>query len=143
MRVSSAAFEEGGVIPPEYTCNGKNVNPELTISGIPGEAKSLALIVDDPDAPGKTFLHWLVYDISPKERIESESVPGTQGTNDFGKNAYGGPCPPSGTHRYFFRIYALDTALNLGEGKSRAELEQAMEEHVIDQAELMGRYSQG
>jgi Raf kinase inhibitor-like YbhB/YbcL family protein len=102
----------------------------------------MAIIVDDPDAPGKTFLHWLIWDIEPTNEIPENTAPGTQGRTDFGKPAYGGPCPPSGTHRYFFRVYALGTTLGLSEGSSRADLEQAMKGHVLAEAEIIGLYAQ-
>jgi hypothetical protein len=140
MRLLSPAFENADLIPGKYTCNGENVSPPLTIEDIPASARSLALIVDDPDAPGGTFVHWVVYNIPPKERIDEGSVPGSQGMNSFKKSAYGGPCPPSGTHRYFFKLYALDDRLNIGEGKTKKEVVEAMEGHIVGSAELVGRY---
>ncbi len=118
------------------------MSPELKINGVPGEAKSLVLIVDDPDAHG--FTHWIVWNIDPKTTdIGESSAPGggIQGTNDFGKRNYGGPCPPSGIHRYVFKIFALDTTLDLKPGARRAELDAAMKGHVMAQGELMARYS--
>ena len=144
MKISSPAFQEGGPIPEKFSKNGQNVNPELRIEGAPAEAKSLALIVDDPDAPVGLFTHWLVWNIDPKTtRVAENSAPtaGVQGLNDFGKRNYGGPCPPSGTHRYFFKIFALDTKLELKPGARRAELDAAMRGHTLAQGELMGRYS--
>lgn len=141
MEIRSPSIEPGKPIPREFTCDGANRSPELSLSGVPGDAESLVLIVDDPDAPGSTFLHWLVYNIKPTESIPEGSAPGTEGSNDFGKNGYGGPCPPSGEHRYFFRLYALDTTLNLSPGASRREVERGMEGHVLAEAELMGVYS--
>jgi hypothetical protein len=140
MQITSSAFTENEAIPKDFTCDGANKSPELSISDLPSDAESLVLIVDDPDAPGKTFLHWLAYNIDPSDRIPENATPGTQGSNDFGKSGYGGPCPPSGTHRYFFRVYALDTSLGLPQGAGRGEVEQAMKGHVLDQAQLMGTY---
>ncbi len=140
MMITSPAFAEGNMMDDKYTCKGKDINPPLKISGIPEGAKSLALIMDDPDAPAGTWTHWVVYNIEPTEDIEEDSVPGKQGKNNFGKISYNGPCPPSGVHRYFFRLYALDTELNLEEPPGRFELEAAMEEHIIAKAEVFGLY---
>ena len=140
MKLTSPDFEPGKLIPKKFTCDGDDINPTLMIEGIPTETKSLALIVDDPDAPLGTWVHWVVYDIPVVSRIEENSIPGKQGINDFGRNEYGGPCPPSGTHRYFFKIYALDTELALGEGVDKKALEEAMQGHIVDQAELIGLY---
>lgn len=140
MKLSSPAFENNQFIPQGFTCNGSNVNPPLIIEGIPKEARSLALIVDDPDAPMGAWVHWVVYDIPPLERIEEDSIPGEQGINDFGRENYGGPCPPSGTHRYFFKIYALDKLLGLSAGAGKSVLENAMQGHILAQAELVGLY---
>src|SRR5438874_13689102 len=144
VSVATSAFQAGGDIPAEFTCNGANVNPELKINGVPNEAKSLVLIVDDPDAPRGLFTHWIVWNIDPKATdIAENSAPagGIQGTNDFGKRNYGGPCPPSGTHRYFFKIFALDTKLELKPSAPRTELDAAIRGHVLAQGELMARYS--
>ncbi len=141
MDIKTPAFTPEGSIPREFTCDGADKNPELQISGVPSEAKSMVLIVDDPDAPGGTFLHWLLYNIDPTDRIAEGSAPGSEGANDFGKTAYGGPCPPSGTHRYYFRLYALDTALDLPGGAERQEVEREMDGHVLAEAQLMGTYS--
>ena len=143
IKIISPAFQEGGNIPSKFTCDGANVNPPLHIDQIPAGAKSLALIVDDPDAPGGIFVHWLVWNIDPKTSdIAENSVPpnAAQGKSGFGKTGYGGPCPPSGTHRYYFRVYALDAAQVQG-GSTRADLDRAMRGHIIGQGELMGRYS--
>jgi Raf kinase inhibitor-like YbhB/YbcL family protein len=140
MKLTSPEFKQGGAIPAKFTCDGADVSPALEIADVPENAKSLVLIVDDPDAPAKTWLHWLVYDISPLSRIAEGDVPGKQGMNDFGKRDYGGPCPPSGRHRYFFRLFTLDGALDLKEGASRKDVEKAMEGHVLEKAELMGLY---
>ena len=142
MHITSSAFEHNERIPAKYTCNGQNINPSLRIEDVPPGTQSMAIIVDDPDAPGKTFLHWLIWDIEPTNEIAENTAPGTQGRTDFGKPAYGGPCPPSGTHRYFFRVYALGTSLGLPEGSSRADLEQAMKGHVLAEAEIIGLYAQ-
>jgi hypothetical protein len=142
MHITSPAFEHNGRVPPKYSCNGANINPPLTIEDIPPGTESIAIIMDDPDAPGRTFLHWLIWDIAPTKEIAEDSAPGTEGRNDFGKVAYGGPCPPSGTHRYFFRVYALSTTVNLAEGSSRADLERAMKGHILAEAELIGLYAQ-
>jgi Raf kinase inhibitor-like YbhB/YbcL family protein len=144
MKISSPAFQEGGTIPEKFSKNGQNVNPELRIEGAPAEAKSLALIVDDPDAPVGLFTHWLVWNIDPKTaEIAENSVPkgAVQGTNDFPNLGYGGPQPPSGTHRYYFKIFALDGMLDLKSGAKRREVDAAMRGHIIAQGELMGRYS--
>ena len=140
MKLTSPNFENNGYIPEKFTCQGEDINPVLIIEGVPEGAKSLALIVDDPDAPVGTWVHWVVYDIPVVSCIEEASVPGKQGGNDFGRKDYGGPCPPSGTHRYFFKIYALAQKLDLEKGVSKAELEKAMHDHILDQAELIGLY---
>jgi Raf kinase inhibitor-like YbhB/YbcL family protein len=143
LTLASPAFKYGEFIPAKFTCDGPDINPALMISDVPSEAKSLALIMDDPDAPGGMWVHWVVWNIDPKTReIKENSVPpgAKQGTNDFRKTPYGGPCPPPGTHRYFFKIYALDTTLNLGPGTTKTALEKAMKGHIIAQGELMGRY---
>jgi Raf kinase inhibitor-like YbhB/YbcL family protein len=145
MKITSSAFQEGGTIPEKFSKNGQNVNPELRIEGGPVEAKSLVLIVDDPDAPVGLFTHWLVWNIDPKTtEIAEGSVPSgaVQGTNDFPGQRYDGPQPPpSGTHRYYFKIFALDTTLDLKPGAKRKEVNAAMKGHVIAQGELMGKYS--
>src|SRR2546427_9536225 len=144
MKISSSAFQEGGTIPEKFSKNGQNVSPELRIEGTPAEAKSLALIVDDPDAPVGLFTHWLVWNIDPKTtQIAENSVPkgAVQGTNDFPGQRYDGPQPPSGTHRYYFKIFALDQMLDLKSGAKRKEVDAAMQGHVIAQGELMGRFS--
>lgn len=140
MKLTSPEFQNSGMIPKKFTCQGEDINPALVIEGIPENTKSLALIVDDPDAPMGTWIHWVVFDIPVISRIEENSIPGRQGINDFGREDYGGPCPPSGTHRYFFKIYALGTELNLEEGTGKKKLEAAMQGHILDQAELIGLY---
>jgi Raf kinase inhibitor-like YbhB/YbcL family protein len=144
ITVTSPAFSAGGKIPDRFTCKGANENPMLQFRGIPASAKSLVVIVDDPDAPSGLFTHWLVWNIDPTAtQITEKSVPAgaVQGTNDFGKIGYGGPCPPSGMHRYFFRVSALDQKVNLKGGAKRSELDKAMQGHIVARGELMGRYS--
>lgn len=143
MKITSSAFQEGANIPSKFTCDGADTSPPLQIADIPSGAKSLALIVDDPDAPGGLFTHWTVWNIPPQTSAVGEgSAPkGVQGTNDFGKSGYGGPCPPSGTHRYYFKIFALDRELDLPFGAKRGPVNEALKGHVIAQGELMGRYS--
>lgn len=140
MRISSSAFEHNTYIPVEFSCQGRKVNPPLAIESIPKAAKSLVLIVDDPDAPGGDFVHWVVYDIKIISRIEENNTPGKQGINSLGKLGYVSPCPPSGAHRYFFKIYALDKMLNLKEGINKYDLEEVMSGHIIEKAELIGLY---
>ncbi len=143
LKISSTAFKQSGWIPTKYTCDGEDVNPSLFIVNVPPTAKSLALIVDDPDAPAGTWVHWVVWNISPATKdIQENSLPqgAQEGINDFRKRSYGGPCPPPGTHRYFFKLYALDTMLTLGPNSTKAGLEQAMKGHVIAQTELVGLY---
>ena len=140
MKLSSLEFEHEEYIPKKFTCDGEDVSPALMIEDIPEETKRLALIVDDPDAPMGTWVHWVVFNISKKDVIEEGEVPGTQGINDFGKLQYGGPCPPSGTHRYFFKLYALDEKLDLKEGCHKKDLLKAMEGHIIEETELIGLY---
>ncbi len=143
MIISTPIFKNGGNIPPKYTCDGENVNPPLEISDVPAGARSLVLIMDDPDSPGGAWLHWSVWNIDPKttEIMENSAPAGAvEGATGFGRTGYGGPCPRSGEHRYFFRLYALDSKLNLPAGARRPELEQAMAGHVLAEAELTGRY---
>ena len=138
--ITSSAFEQDKLIPRKYTCDGDDVNPPLIVEEIPEETKSLVLIMDDPDAPMGTWDHWIVWNIPPTKNIEENRVPGIEGLNDFRKHAYGGPCPPSGTHRYFFKIYALDTELALNPNSRKNDVEKAMEGHTLAKGELMGRY---
>jgi len=143
MKISSPAFAHNGVIPAKYTCEGEDINPPLEFSDVPNNARSLSLIVDDPDAPAGTWVHWLVWNIDPSLGRISEGQRNSdslEGTTSFGRTGYGGPCPPSGTHRYFFKLYALDTILNLPTSASNQDLEKAMQGHIISQAELMGTY---
>ncbi len=140
MELTSPAFKHNQFIPPEFTCQGEDINPELMISNLPAQTKSLALIVDDPDAPGGVWVHWVVFNIAPVSRIPANSVPGTLGGNTDGGKKYHGPCPPSGVHRYFFKLYAIDALLNLKEGVSKGQLEQAMQGHILASAQLIGLY---
>jgi Raf kinase inhibitor-like YbhB/YbcL family protein len=143
LKISSPAFENNGYMPARYSCDGMDVNPPLLIENVPANAKSLALVVDDPDAPAGTWVHWVVWDIHPdtKEIKENSVTKGAgQGLNDFRQRNYRGPCPPSGTHRYFFKLYALDTILNLSTNSTKADLERVMEGHVIEQAQTVGLY---
>jgi len=139
--ITSPAFEHGGFIPKKYTCDGDDVNPPLKIEGIPEGTRSLVLIVDDPDAPRGTWDHWIVWNIPPVGKIEEDSVPGTEGLNDLNRRSYGGPSPPSGTHRYFFKVYALDTKLDLNPNSRKKDVERAMNRHIIAKGEMVGRYS--
>jgi len=140
LNVSSPAFKDKDAIPARYTCQGQNVNPPLAITDIPEGAKSLVLIIEDPDAPGATFDHWVVWNIRPVGLIEENTAPGVQGANSTGKNAYMGPCPPSGSHRYFFKIYALDSMLDLPPGSDKKAVEKAMKDHVLGEGQLLGVY---
>ena len=148
IKLVSSAFKEGQPIPRPYTCDGVNVSPPLEWSGVPQSAKTLAIICDDPDAPAGTWVHWVLYNL-PADKIGMiENTPATeklagggmQGANDFKRIGYGGPCPPSGTHRYFFKIYALDSELPLQPGATKEELLKAMEGHIVAQGQLMGTY---
>jgi Raf kinase inhibitor-like YbhB/YbcL family protein len=148
LNITSGAFDHGAAIPRKYTCDGDNVSPPLAWSNVPGAAKELALILDDPDAPSGVFVHWVVYGLpAPAAGLDqktpaTERLPtgGVQGRNGFGNPGYGGPCPPSGEHRYFFHLYALDTELGLAPGQSRQEVDAAMKGHVLEEAKLMARY---
>jgi len=140
LEVSSTAFKHNGSIPSDYTCEGKNINPALEIKNIPTAAKSLAVIMDDPDAPNGTFVHWVTWNLPVKEIIPENSSPGTEGNNGRGNKGYMGPCPPSGTHHYHFKVYALDTSLDLKAGATKAELESAMKSHILAQGETVGVY---
>lgn len=143
MRLTSMDFEDGAMIPQRFTCEGRNINPTLIIENIPAGTKSMVLTVEDLDAPRGTFVHWVVYNIPVMSRINEDSVPGTQGISDYGGREYQGPCPPSGTHRYIFTIYALDTEPFLGEMATKDALETAMQGHVLASAELIGVYEKG
>lgn len=143
MTITSTAFQNKEYIPEIYTCEGENINPPLTFSEVPTEAKNLILIVDDPDAPGGTFAHWLLYDMSPATmQILQNAVPetGKQGTNDFGKIGYSGPCPPSGVHSYFFTLYALTESHAMPNGATRSDINKVLEGSILEMAELIGLY---
>ncbi len=141
MNLESPEFKNNEYIPARYTGEGEDINPPLNIENIPPQTKSLALVVDDPDAPKGVWVHWVVFDIpAATSTIKENSVPGKLGITDSGIGNYHGPYPPSGTHRYFFKLYALDTILNLKEGVSKAALERAMQGHILDNTELIGLY---
>ncbi len=140
MRLSSPDFKEGEEIPSRFTCHGEDINPELIIEDIPPGTQTLALIVDDPDAPNKTWVHWVLYNIPITSKIERDSAPGDEGWNDFEQVEYGGPCPPSGTHRYYFKLYALSSKLGIEKADKQLILE-AMEGKILDQCQLMGRFT--
>ena len=144
MHITSSAFEDSGPIPQKYTCDGGDTSPHIFISDVYPRAKSLALIVDDPDAPGGTWIHWVVWNIRPSvKEIPEGSVPngGIEGRTSFGRKGYGGPCPHSGVHRYFFKLYALDTVLNIPLTSTVEKLEEAMKGHIVADAKMMGTYS--
>ena len=138
--VRSVAFSHNGHIPPKYTCEGENCNPPVEISDIPPQTRSLALIMEDPDAPRGIFVHWLLWNLTPHNPIAEKTNQGISGTNGFGKIGYGGPCPPSGTHRYFFRVFALDINLDIETAADKNLLVEAMNDHIIAKGELMGLY---
>jgi Raf kinase inhibitor-like YbhB/YbcL family protein len=143
FKISSSAFENNGRIPPKYTCDGANVNPPLKIESVPLKTKSLALVLDDVDAPRGSYVHWILSNIDPTTKeIQENSIPegAVQGMNDFKKRNYGGPCPPRRAHKYVFKIFALDTLLNLNPNFTKKDLEKAMEGHIISQTQLMGLY---
>jgi Raf kinase inhibitor-like YbhB/YbcL family protein len=142
LSVKSPVFEANKHIPKKYSCDGDEINPPITIEGVPKEAKTLVLIVDDPDAPMGTFDHWVVWNIpTSTSKISENTVPGTEGLNSARQRGYMGPCPPSGTHRYFFKVYALDTELKLGVGTKKKDVEKAMQGHILAKGELIGLYS--
>lgn len=140
LKVTSSAFQNDELIPAKYTCDGLNISPPLDIQFIPEEAACLALIADDPDAPRGTWVHWVVWNMPVTHHIKEGEIHGTEGLNDFKKNSYGGPCPPSGTHRYFFKIYALNSLLHLPSNTSKLQLEKAMSEYIIAFGEVVGLY---
>ncbi len=148
IEVKSEAFEEGGMIPKKYTCDGEDASPPLSWTGVPEGTEALALICDDPDAPVGTWVHWVIFNIPPDTTGLSENIPpervlesgARQGRNDFGNIGYGGPCPPRGTHRYYFKLYALDKKVDLEPGATKDELLKAMEGHILAEGRLMGRY---
>lgn len=140
LSVSSEAFENRGYIPIKYTCDGINTNPPIDINNIPEDTKSLVLIVDDVDAPIRAWTHWIIWNVSPGKKIKENSHSGMEGINDFRQHHYGGPCPPSGTHRYHFKVYALDEMLFLKKDSTKYELEKTMSSHIIAFGELIGIY---
>ena len=148
MKLTSSAFAEGAMIPVKYSCNGQDVSPPLAWADVPGGTKALALICDDPDAPAGTWVHWVAFNLPPDltglpEGVPAEKNPktgGVQGTNSWRRIGYGGPCPPSGTHRYFFRLYALDNALSLSSNATAKDVQAAMKGHILAEAQLIGRY---
>jgi len=152
LKITSSAFQQGGSIPAKYTCEGQDVSPPLAWAGAPSSAKSIAIIVDDPDAPDpakpqRVYVHWVLYNIpggisSLSENASRSGLPkgAVQGKNDWGKPQYGGPCPPIGRHRYFFKVYALDTELTGLSGATKADVERAMKGHIVDSGELVGTY---
>jgi len=143
LEISSPSFKHEGWIPKEYSCEGAGKNPELTIGDIPHDAKTLAIIVEDPDAPGGIFTHWLAWNIPPAEKISANSVPGQEGLNSRGQMGWTPPCPPSGAHRYFFKVFALDKLLDMNKKFDKLSLEDAMDGHIVAYGELMGRYQKG
>lgn len=140
IEVSSSAFKNGEFIPAKYTCEGENISPELSIKNIPQNTKSLALIVDDPDAPLRTWVHWIIWNMPVTHHIKENDVHGEEGLNDFQIHRYSGPCPPKGVHHYFFKVYALDDLLDLSGNITKRELEKAMSDHIIGFGELVGLY---
>jgi hypothetical protein len=140
MKVISSNFEHKGNIDKKFTCQGEDINPSLNIEDIPFSAKSLALVVDDPDAPGGVWIHWIVYNIPIVNEIKENSVPGKELLNSFGKKGYGGPCPPSGTHRYYFKVYALDKKLDLKDDATLDDLKKEMKEHILAKEQIIGLY---
>lgn len=148
LQLTSTAFQDSSMIPSKYTCDSTNISPQLKWNGAPENTKSYALIADDPDAPGKTWVHWVMFNIpadttSLEENYSKEAhLPNgaINGMTDFGSNGYGGPCPPSGTHRYFFKIYALDTMLDLDSSATKPDVLKAMKGHILAEGQLMGKY---
>ncbi len=149
ITITSSAFKEGGMIPSRYSCDGEDISPPLAWTGVPDGTKTLALICDDPDAPVGTWVHWVLFDLPADTRELPANVPpdkvlesgAKHGVNDFRRFGYGGPCPPGGTHRYYFKLYALDTEIDLGPGITKAQLLNAMEGHILARGELMGTYN--
>jgi len=143
MKIESPAFKNNGLIPVDYTCDGRNVSPPLTVSDVPEGAKSMVLIVDDPDAPAGTWVHWTVWNIKPGiSGIPENSCPAdsVEGLTDSGSSGYGGPCPPTGTHRYFFKLYALNSKLDIDSSARAADIEREIRGKIIEKAELVGLY---
>jgi hypothetical protein len=149
IRLTSKSFADGDMIPIRFTCNGEDVSPPLEWSGVPPNARSLALVMDDPDAPMGTWVHWVLYNIPPGTSSLAEGIPtgettlvGTQGKNDSRRSGYSGPCPPRGmAHRYYFKLYALDSDLKLPPGLRKSDLEKAIQGHILAQGQLIGRYA--
>ncbi|MHC4594049.1 MAG: YbhB/YbcL family Raf kinase inhibitor-like protein [Planctomycetota bacterium] len=148
IKITSSAFAEGGLIPAKYTCDGADVSPPLQWDAVPEGTKNIALICDDPDAPMGTWVHWVIFGLPAETKELAENIApdrtlpsgAKQGTSDFGRIGYGGPCPPSGTHRYFFKIYALDAEVGLEAGAGKRQLLGAMEGHILGQGQLIGKY---
>jgi len=140
IKITSPAIKHMENIPSKYTCDGENINPAIDIGNVPPETKSITLIMDDPDAPGKTWVHWVVWNIPAREHIVENSIPGIEGISDFQRFYYGGPCPPSGTHRYFFKVYALDILLDIPKNSRKRDVEKAMQGHTVGYGELIGMY---
>jgi Raf kinase inhibitor-like YbhB/YbcL family protein len=148
IKITSSAFQDGGLIPSKYTCDGTDVSPPLQWDSTPEDTKSLAVICDDPDAPMGTFVHWVLFNLPAEIRELTENIPtdetlpnrAKQGTSDFGRTGYGGPCPPSGTHRYYFKVYALDNEIDLPARTRKPDILKAMEGHILAQGQLMGKY---
>ena len=140
LEIFSSSFRSGELIPARYTCDGMNINPPIEIRNLPLQTRSLALIVEDPDAPKGTWIHWVVWNIPVRQHIKENCVPGIEGVNDFKQYHYGGPCPPAGTHRYYFKVYALDTMLDIPHTSTKELLEKEMSEHILAFGELMGLY---
>lgn len=148
IKITSSAFEDGGLIPAKYTCDGVDVSPPLQWDAVPEGTRSIALICDDPDAPMGTWVHWVLFNLPSDAKELAQNIPteetlpngAKQGVNDFGRVGYGGPCPPGGTHRYFFKIYALDTEVGLQAGADKRQLLKTMEGHILGQGQLIGKY---
>jgi Raf kinase inhibitor-like YbhB/YbcL family protein len=140
LKVTSPVFNNNEYIPLKYTCDGEDINPPIDIKDLPETSEGLVLIVDDPDAPRGTWDHWIVWNIPLLSRIDEDSIPGVQGINDFKRHDYGGPCPPYGTHRYFFKVYALDTKLNLNPNSKKKNVENAMKDHILSKGQIIGLY---
>jgi Raf kinase inhibitor-like YbhB/YbcL family protein len=141
LSIKSRAFNNDGYIPRKYSCEGENINPPFEITDLPEETKTVAIIVEDPDARSGTFVHWIAWNISPHKPIEEGSSSGVSGYNGYGKTGYMGPCPPSGSHRYYFKIFALDVKLDLAPGADKEGLYKAMQGHILAMGELIGHYS--
>jgi hypothetical protein len=146
LKITSPAFQNDGFIPREYTCDGKDINPPLVIEDCPIGTQSIAVICDDPDSMAGIWVHWVLWDIDPNvKEIDENTVPAEaiEGINDFKKRRYGGPCPHTGTHRYFFKVYALDTMLGISPDSQKADLEKAMKGHILAQGQVVGLYKRG